>query len=292
MTLERITSALDKGGEPLGDLVGWELADANTPVHQLKDRWSQEDLDPALLPEAPTPRKALKVAAQRVNARLGDDLRVEVVDEGDEPTLSIQRRKVGFDQGRAHVDWLQTANIVLCKDMTLFASQPPSIDERGVQQSLTDEFQAFLTTYTTDDVRRCFVRTVQSWQAFSVFRGVYWIQPHHAGDVRKLARVIGGIGESVVKLIPITGSPEGQQTLQAAAQASLEQDLADLLKDMQRFVDKPPKSSDTLEARLDDFEALRNKAALYQTVLGAKVGDIETNLLAMTAIVSTLIHKL
>lgn len=291
MTLEAVARAMDKGGAPLGDLVGWELADANTPVATLREKWANEGLPENLLPETPTPAKALKVAAQRVNTRLGDGYRVEVITEGDEPALSIQRRRVSKDNDGARVDWHQTACAIL-RGPTLYTPPPSGNEERTIQADLAKEYSEFLATHTTDDVRRCFVRTVQSWQAFSVFRGVYWIQPYHAADVRKLQRVVEGIGESVFKLIPVTASPEGQSTLQVAAQASLEQDLADLLAEMGRFVDKPPKSAETLEARLRTFEDLRAKADLYRTVLGAKVGEIEQHLDSMAKLASKMITTL
>src|SRR6266511_4279790 len=69
MNIERIKSALATGGEHLGDLLWWHLGDARIDRAQLESIWMKAGLDAALLPDAPTAEKALKVAAREAQVR-------------------------------------------------------------------------------------------------------------------------------------------------------------------------------------------------------------------------------
>src|SRR4051812_6409494 len=64
MSIDLIKKALSKGGEHLGDLIFWALAEARVERATLESIWASAGLDAALLADAPTAEKALKLAVR------------------------------------------------------------------------------------------------------------------------------------------------------------------------------------------------------------------------------------
>ena len=62
--IESIIHALKTSGTHLGDLVFWTLSDASVDRATFEARWQTAGLAPELLPEPPTPEKALKAAVR------------------------------------------------------------------------------------------------------------------------------------------------------------------------------------------------------------------------------------
>jgi hypothetical protein len=64
MTIDTIIQALTTGGRHLGDLCFWQLSDASVDRATFEARWESSGLAKELLPEPPTPEKALKTAVR------------------------------------------------------------------------------------------------------------------------------------------------------------------------------------------------------------------------------------
>lgn len=64
MSFEAVKSVLAKGGQHLGDLIWWTLAEARISRSDLESIWAGAQLAPELLPEPPTAEKAIKLAAR------------------------------------------------------------------------------------------------------------------------------------------------------------------------------------------------------------------------------------
>lgn len=64
MTIDSIIAALHSSGRHLGDMIFWQLADASVDRATFEAPWAAAGLAAELLPEPPTPEKALKVAAR------------------------------------------------------------------------------------------------------------------------------------------------------------------------------------------------------------------------------------
>ena len=54
MTLDKLTSALNQGGQHLGDIVYWTLAEARIDRSTLENIWAGAQLSPEFLPDPPT----------------------------------------------------------------------------------------------------------------------------------------------------------------------------------------------------------------------------------------------
>jgi hypothetical protein len=57
MTLDKLASALAKGGQHLGDIVYWTLSEARVDRSTLEHIWNAASLSPAMLPDPPPPRR-------------------------------------------------------------------------------------------------------------------------------------------------------------------------------------------------------------------------------------------
>ncbi|HYD55082.1 MAG TPA: hypothetical protein VEA99_20775, partial [Gemmatimonadaceae bacterium] len=86
MTFDKLTSALNLGGQHLGDLIWWTLAEARIDRSTLENIWAGAQLAPELLPDPPTAEKALKAAVREAAVgqpdrliRLGKEDEAEIV---------------------------------------------------------------------------------------------------------------------------------------------------------------------------------------------------------------------
>ena len=72
--LELIRHHTNHGGQPLGDLLWWELAGASVRRPDLVRLWAQGGLPSELLPEEPTAEKSFKTAARETQVGHPDRL--------------------------------------------------------------------------------------------------------------------------------------------------------------------------------------------------------------------------
>ncbi len=107
--------------------------------------------------------------------------------------------------------------------------------------------------------------------------GVYWVPAPHAETVRRLQGAIEKIGSSRVYLLPVHASADASRTLGDAAKLAIEDELATLKAEVAGFIASPPDRLSTLVRRLDAFDALKNRAALYRDVLQVHVQDLVLN---------------
>lgn len=86
MTLDKLTTVLNKGGQHLGDKIWWTLSDAKIDRSTLENIWASARLAPEYLPYPPTAEKALKAAVREAAVgqpdrliRLGKEDEAEIV---------------------------------------------------------------------------------------------------------------------------------------------------------------------------------------------------------------------
>jgi hypothetical protein len=73
MTHDSLITVLNKGGQHLGDLIWWTLAEARIDRSTLENIWTGAQLAPEYLPDQPTVEMALKsnfLAAERGRYRI------------------------------------------------------------------------------------------------------------------------------------------------------------------------------------------------------------------------------
>ncbi len=287
MNLETIRSVIGRGGDHLGDILFWTLADANIDRAQLGTIWSSAGLPCELLPDPPTPAKALKLAVRE--AQLGQRDRLIRLGVENEKEIVFAVVRENHLQG-GDLDYAQEARVVLDR-----ATASLSSDQRGhdLVAIIDSNFLVFRHTHTADDVRRAVVKALQSFAAVALRPngGVYWLPVTYSRQVRQLQKAIEQIGNSRLYLLPVHRSAEAERTLGEVATSSIEAELAALQSEIASFVTTPPERCSTLERRLEAFQELRGRGRLYSTILRTQVEGLDRELDQLAAQVEGLLAE-
>ena len=275
MTVELIRSYTHTGGTHVGDLLWWTLADARVTRSTLESVWANAGLAENLLPEPPTPEKALRAAVREAQVGQHDHLlRLGKEDDGEIVFAVVAETR----DGAGNVSLAQTARIRL--DRARPAKLESDHPGHDLVAAVCAAYDRLLTTHTPDDVRRALVKTLASCAAVTLrdHGGVYWVPAPYAETLRHLRDAVSNIGASRLDVVPIHASPEATAARGDAARASLDEEITALRAEIEGFLTDPPERASTLARRLETFEGLRAKARLYHTVLQVQVQDLETAL--------------
>ncbi len=287
MNLHHIRRVLAKGGDHLGDLVFWSLADARVDRAALESLWAGAGLPTELLPDPPSAEKALKQAVREAQVgrrdrliRLGLEAEAEIVFA----IVREQRDDIG------NLSFHQEARVRLDR-----VTESVTSDDLGheVVQAVSGLFMELRTTHTTDDVRRAIVKALASWAAVTLREGggVYFVPAPFGAALRALQKAVEKIGASRMYLLPVHQSAEAEQALGELAAASIEAELAALQGEIADFLATPPERASTLLRRFDAYEALRNRAKLYRDVLNVEVLDLDHQLDRLSTAVEEMLHQ-
>jgi hypothetical protein len=284
--LHTVKSALAKGGQHLGDLIWWTLADARVSRPALETTWASANLDPAHLPEPPTAEKAIKNGARMAAQGQAERLVRLGLENEREIVFAIVREQRHAD---GSLTYQQEARVVLDRNNEQATTDTPGHDIASVVLARYAELK---DTHPADDVRRAMMNVLNSCAAVTLrdHGGVYWIPAPHAGTLRKLQTAVEKIGSSRVYLLPVHASADAKKTLGEAAVSALTEELAALKTEVEAFMASPPERQSTLARRLDAFEELSSKAELYKQVLSVTVADLDQTLASLTSTVETLLN--
>src|SRR6266702_1639755 len=274
MTLDKLSSALNRGGQHLGDLIWWTLAEAKIDRSTLENIWSNAQLAPELLPDPPTAEKAFKTAARE--AALGQpDRLVRATKEDESDIVFAVVRETKHTDGS--VTYQQETRVILDRQAETVSSDVAGHDLAGV---ISTRFGELRSTHTPDDIRRAMMKALDACAAVTLrdHGGVYWVPAPYAETVRRLQGAIEKIGSSRVYLLPVHASADATRTLGDAAKLAIEDELAALKVEVEGFVASPPDRVSTLVRRLDAFETLKQRAELYRQVLNVHVLYLEGTL--------------
>jgi len=276
-------------GRHLGDLCGWSLSGnrRKDAVDALAMKYNlQDDLEFPKL----TPNSAYRKAIQQVfkgKAEGGKAMAVLVEDNPDKIVHSIVTSKVinkndgnavsardatfatEFKVGFSKIAYTAGASASGCL-MIENESFPQAAELRTAYMELTE-------TYLHDDIRSAFQRAFGKWGACPVLPhgGLWYVPSVYAEKVRTWSGFLLELGMKAI-VIPIFDTAETIKSLQEAARAGLEGQLADLVAALESYARNTDKVRiSTLEKRMADFDELRNRAELYQSILGVTVEDIK-----------------
>ena len=269
--IQRIRSHLVTGGDHIGDVVWWTLADARVARAFLQTVWAQAGLAENHLPEAPTPEKALKTAIRDCQAGQPDRL-VRLGKETETELIYSVVREQRHDNGS--VSFHHETRVLLDR-----AFGRLTLDDHGhdLAVAIRDGFDRLVHTHTSDDVRRAMIKVLDSSAAVTLREhgGVYWVPAPFAETLRRLQTAVEQIGSSRVYILPVHASDDASRTLGTVACASIESEIEQLRAEIDGFLSVPPERTSTLTRRLESFEALRAKAHLYRDVLRIQVTDLD-----------------
>ena len=279
MSVELIRSYTLTGGKHVGDLLWWTLADARITRTVLETVWSNAGLASNLLPEPPTPEKALRTAVREAQVGQHDHLLRLGKEDDDEIVFAVVAET---RDGAGNVSLAQAARIRL--DRARPAKLESDRPGHDLVLAVSAAYDRLLNTHTPDDVRRALVKTLSSCAAVTLrdHVGVYWVPAPYADTLRRLRDAVSNIGASRLDVVPIHASAEATAALGDAARASIDEEITALRTEIEGFLSNPPERASTLARRLETFEGLRSKARLYHTVLQVQVQDLETALNKLT----------
>lgn len=287
MSLQTIQHALRTGGDHLGDIIYWTLTEARISRASLESIWAAAQLAPEYLPEPPTAEKALKSAVRE--AAIGQPNRLIRLGKEDEAEIvfAVVRETKHAD---GSVTYQQETRIILDRNAETVTADIAEHDLAGV---ITTRFLELRDTHTPDDIRRALMKVLEACAAVTLrdHGGVYWVPAPYAELVRRVQGAIERIGRSRVYVLPVHASPDASRTLGDAAKLAIEDELAQLKAEVEGFMASPPDRPSTLVRRLDAFEALKMRAALYRDVLQVQVQDLDKTLAGLAGSVENLLNN-
>lgn len=278
-------------GKHLGDLVGWSLTGN---VHKDKvealiiKHGLENDIRLPKLTRNSAYRKAIQLCfnAGKKEERMAMAVLVEdnttkivhslvsknLVDDDDDDAVSTKDAKfsteikVGFskiaDQAGA------TAGGCL---ITEDDNHPAAVVLRQKYLELTE-------MYLPDGIRSGFQVAFRAWDACPVLPhgGLWYIPAKHAEKVRVWHEFLRDLGMTAL-IIPTFDTKETIDSLRESTRNGLESQLSEMLNLLEEYAamgwDKC--RSTTLEKRMEDFDELRNRAELYQAILGTTIDDLK-----------------
>jgi hypothetical protein len=287
MTLDKLTSALNQGGQHLGDLIWWTLAEARIDRSTLENIWAGGHLAPEFLPDPPTAEKALKAAVRETAVGQPDRLIRLGLENEQEIVFTIVREERHED---GSLTFHQETRVVLDRATERLTADVPAQD---LATTIAVRFSELRSTHTPDDIRRAMMKVLDACAAVTLrdHGGVYWIPAPYAEAVRRLQGAIEKIGSSRVYLLPVHASADASRTLGDAAKIAIEDELAALKAEVEGFLAQPPERVSTLVRRLDAFEGLQARANLYRDVLHVHVADLEKTLASLTESVEHVLNE-
>jgi hypothetical protein len=274
-----LLTSLSNAGHHLGDVLWWQLTEARIAQSHLKRIWTDHHLNPDWLPEPATAEKAFRGAVKESQVGQADHL-VRLGREDDDHLIFAIVHESRSGNGDVHHK--QIAKVALDKHNTAELSCDDPLNELFV--AISAAYQRLLTTFTPDDLRRSILKVLDACAAITLrdHGGVYWVPATYAETLRHLKAAVAFLGHSRLDLLPIHNSQEGNQTLSTAVRESMTEDIRSLRAEIDSFLQAPPDRASTLVRRLEAFDALRNKAQLYNSILQVQVMDLEADLNQLT----------
>jgi len=285
MSVAEIKEAVGRGDEHLGDMVWWTIREARIARALLLDTWKQEGLPEALLPEEPSPEKALGTAVREGRVGRLDYQILKSLETPERVSYAILRKQ---PDGDGNLGTVQEARL----DLDRVAGKLQS-GLHPVAQAVMTAWNELCTTHTSDDLRGVLVKAVDAFQGVKLrpTGGIYWIPAVHAGKLRAVERAVKQISTgSQLTLIAVTRMNGNATNLAGAAQGALEGELAALKAEIEAWATAPPSRISTLASRVEAFQALRDKADLYRGILSVEVSALDAGLDTLTENVRRMIE--
>jgi hypothetical protein len=302
-----VSDAMNKGGNLLGHMLWWTLADVRVDATAFKAAWTNAGLTEKYLPETPGADRALRIAGTRaVNGNTDANGTILFRFATKTPTHSIfnivRERKDADGKGNNGYD--QIAQISVDAAGTVASDHPTNDYVKAVRA----KFDTLWGAFTAEEVRAGMIRLVDIGCAGVTLRdggGFYFVPAPFAAQVDALKAVVEKfIPGSSVTAIPMTADPGGKAAagIAVSAKGGMETELANLRDEMDRFAaairgsGEPdakgvPRAS-TMSRRVEEYEALRRRATMYHDVLALNVDDLNAQIATMEERARTMLDVL
>lgn len=268
--LGEVRAALDNAGSHMGDLTWWACAGQVRRI-DARAELRAEGLPEDLLEEEISNQAALGRA--KGSWRESDSGHLLRLDEDTGELLIVKQDKK---------TWELAASITITGNGALVVTPGPAHNPRAdaVASELTVAYQRFRDFADGAEVGRAIrrgvamaggicLKTVQRGSSTADGGHVYWVPAVNAPMLRSMARVVERLQVGAVDVVPVFETPEAVSSVSRAAVASFGEELRKIETELQRFSSKRPRVS-TLEDRMAEYAALRERVDVYADILGAK----------------------
>lgn len=289
---DKIKENVERGDEHLGTLFWWSLSENHVPHARLVELANNAGFDEKYILKPVSPIGAFRKAIRHVSKGVKKDLLIRTVD--DNPTsmfLSVvmESRLAGVAQ-EAYDDlsYAVLEKFRFDKDTGKFSSfntvNTPA-DYEPLAPSVTAAY-VYHTEHDTEDIRRIISNFLKvNGVALRQAGGVYFVPAHHQDSLDSLCTVLKDTGSNATYQLKVFDTAHAKETLAAVAQNSLEEEIRQIEQQLDKFAFEKARES-TLERKLEGFEELRNRAAMFASVLNFKTSVIEEKINRVKAVVS------
>jgi len=161
-----------------------------------------------------------------------------------------------------------------------FAKATDTVMMRGSHAAAIEASQVFEhlnSHYISMDIRHAVLRALKMLGAIALSRtgGTYLVPPSAIDTADKLGKVIEDLaGDTEFFTLVMYGDPVTKGSLARGAKRSLEEDLQTLQKEITDFTERANVRPTTLQHRVDDVRALKQRAELFADILSLKSEEI------------------
>jgi hypothetical protein len=212
-----------------------------------------------------------------------------LADTDDCVAMALVRQDVRFDT--AGID----ANFAPEQIVTYYrASKTISCSTTYRQMEIEAAFTKYCLTYRANEVRIAIMRVLQMANAITVREsgGIYFVPEAGKPILDKLTALAAAVPGVQLVTLGIVDTAESKAPMAVAAgdeiRKTLETAAQDLTALVQRKQDGTKVRDATLEKRLADFQAIREKAMCYKDLVSLDIQDIEAGIKNLEDIVSSL----
>lgn len=287
-TREQIEAALrGPAAELLGDIFAWSVESATSALtpNELRRRFEAAGLDVSRLPRDASATSAIRSAVREVCKAHGAEVKI------------LRENPAGIMW--AVVDSTVDENTPIGGAVGSLANRVLWDNEREelffkVETELTRaveaSFAAKIGSLTWKATRDTIVRYLRGWGAFRLWGtgGVYFVPAEFTAEVRKLAEVVGTLGECGV--IPVPKVADSERSIGVAARRHVAEEIARARREVEKWQAEGhvPRDS-TIEARLADVYDLRSELSAFAAGLQAQTADLEGEISALVAATKALV---
>jgi hypothetical protein len=289
-----LDGAISTEGRHLGDLVRWELT-GHVRRDAVLAAAEAHDIEDALGFPRMTANSAYRHAVREA-VRVGktDERRYQIVkveETASKIVHAIIEKSVGYSATGSALTNRDAAfstetRIGFDKDAYFAGAKPDAMLQledpaHPIAVRVRERFEELLVTYRAEDIRVAFQRAFLAWAAAPIGNtgGLWWVPALHADRVRDWAAFMADIGCRAY-IIPLFDTSETLASLRDITRESVEGQLAELMDEMTDFASRATTRTSTLEARVESFDSLRDRAELYERILGHRLDGLKAKLVA------------
>jgi len=261
----QIVDSLQTAGVHLGDLVFYRLWEATSPrervLHIAGEVGFPEDLVPKGMDDDAAWTRAMRLVHEE-----GYLIR-PVAKDAEHITWAVVAETA--DTTNNDLEYATTSRMTLHRKTgkRLYENRAHPVCKR-----VDSKFLELRGSVTTDQIRSTMKRICKDNEGIPI--GTEWFVPgNHAQLLRSMRDLVNRLGGSEVWLLPVHDTADTRDTLTGAFRSTMADELAALKREIEDFDETS--RIDTLERRLETFESLRSRAALYEGMLEVAHDDLD-----------------